>query len=177
LDGAWIVIFLIPSLVAVFLSIHRHYQSLAKRLSLANAKPLTEFKRQRVIMPISGVHQGTLEALRYARSLSEDITVVHVGIDEATVKKVQDRWERWGMGIPLVIIDSPYRELMHPLLTYIEDAISQQAPDEVISVVVPEFVPKRWWHNFLHTQTATVLRWALLHEPGVVVVDVPYLVN
>ena len=92
------------------------------------------------------------------------------------IKKIQDRWERWGVGIPLIIIDSPYRELIHPLLRYIEDAVNQQSPDEVLTVVVPEFVPKRWWHNFLHTQTATILRWALLHEPGVVVVDVPYQV-
>ncbi|HJS28933.1 MAG TPA: APC family permease [Anaerolineales bacterium] len=177
LDGAWLVIILIPALVGVFLSINHHYRTLAQRLSLEHAKPLTDFKKQRVILPISGVHQGTLEALRYARSLSEDITAIHVGIDEADIAKIQERWEHWGMGVPLVIIDSPYRELMHPLIAYIEEAIVHQPPDEVLTVVVPEFVPKRWWHNVLHTQTATILRWALLHEPGVVVVDVPYLVN
>jgi amino acid transporter len=176
-DGAWVVIILIPSLVMVFLAINRHYKTLAERLSLEHAGPLEEFKKQRVILPISGVHQGTLEALRYARSLTDDITVVHVGVDEMQIKKIQDRWERWGMGYPLVIIDSPYRELMHPLINYIDEIASRKSADEVITVVVPEFVPSRWWNNFLHTQTATILRWALLHEPGVVVVDVPYLVN
>ena len=175
-DGAWIVVIIIPILVVVFFRINAHYRELAARLSLENVHPGEPIGKQKVILPISGVHQGTLQALRYARSLTDDITAVHVSAGESDDRVIQSRWEIWCPGVPLVIIDSPYRELMHPLINYIDEIAAQGKPDEVITVVVPEFVPRRWWHNLLHMQSASIMRWALIHHPGVVVVDVPYQV-
>lgn len=173
-DGAWIVLVLIPLLVAMFLTIHRHYKDLARNLSLEDYQPPPHVSRQRVIMPISGVHRGTLAALRYARTLSKDVTVVHVSVDPADANKVRRKWEYWGEGVRLVILESPYRLLMEPLLQYIDQVYAQSQPNEVITVVVPEFVPPRRWQHLLHTQAALTLRLALRSRPGIIVMDVPY---
>jgi len=176
-DGAWIVILLIPALVAGFFAIHRHYRNLAASLSLEHYGAPPRTARHRVILPISGVHRGTLAALHYARSLSDDVTAVHVSIDPAEAEKLQRKWEKWGEGVRLVVLDSPYRLLLEPLLGYIEEIIAQRQPNEVITIVVPQFVPRRWWHNLLHTQEAVWLRLALLFKPGIVITDVPYQVE
>jgi hypothetical protein len=130
--------------------------------------------RQCVIIPLSGVHRGTIEALRYARSLSDDITAVHVSIDPAEAQAVRQKWELWGGGARLVILDSPYRLLLEPLLQYIAEIAAQRQPNETITIVLPQFVPGRWWHNFLHNQTAIMLRLALLYRRGIVITDVPF---
>ena len=174
LDGAWLVIIMIPVLVSIFYAIHRHYLQLANDLSLSDYHTIPNVTRQKVLIPISGVHKGTLEALRFARSLTENITAIYVASNDAQTQRIQERWEKWAENIPLVIIDSPYRELMHPLVSYIATLADKNKPDEIITVVVPEFIPKRFWHNFLHMQTAAWLRWALQHVSGVVVVDVPF---
>lgn len=127
-----------------------------------------------MILPISGVHLGTLKALRYARTLSNDVTAVHVSMDAAEAEKIKSKWELWGEGTRLVILDSPYRLLLEPLLGYIEMLSSQSRPDDLLTIVVPQFVPRRWWHNLLHTQAALALRMALLSKPGITVTDVPY---
>lgn len=173
-DGAWVVIFIIPVLVAIFYAIHRHYKILAANLSLEHYGAPPHISRHRVILPISGVHRGTLAALRYARFLSDDVTAVYASIDSAEAEKIRSKWEQWGDGVRLVILDSPYRLLLEPLLKYIEDVISQRQPNETITIVVPQFVPRRWWHNMLHTQTAMLLRLALLFKPGIVITNVPY---
>jgi amino acid transporter len=176
-DGAWIVLILIPTLVAGFSAIHRHYRRLAAHLSLENYAEPPRLSRHRIILPISGVHQGTLAALRYARALSDDVTAVHVCIDPAEAEKLQNKWDMWGKGVRLVILDSPYRLMIEPLLEYVEEIAAQRQPNETITIVVPEFVPKHWWGNLLHAQTATWLRLALLFKPGIVVTDVPYQVE
>jgi amino acid transporter len=177
-DGAWIVVVLTPTLVFVFFRIHYHYRDLARSLSLEHyqSEP-TSIPRHRVIMPISGVHQGTLKALRYARTLSEDVTAIHVSMDAAEAERIKTKWDLWGEGVRLVVLDSPYRLLMEPLLGYIEMIAAQRQPNELITIVVPQFVPRRWWHNLLHTQAAITLRLALLLKPGITVTDVPYHVQ
>ena len=114
------------------------------------------------------MHRGTLAALRYARSLSDDVTAVHVSMDPTRRKSVQRKWEMWGEGVRLVILDSPYRLLLEPLLGYIQEVADQRQPNETITIVVPQFVPRHWWNNLLHTQTAFMLRLALLFKPGIV---------
>jgi len=177
-DGAWFVLILIPVLVVGFQFINRHYRSLAGRLSLEKfGGPPPQATRHRVIVPVSGVHQGSLEALRYARLLSDDVTAVHISMDPGETEKVKQKWETWGEGIRLVIVDSPFRLFVEPLLAYIEEIIAQRQPNETITIVVPEFVPSERWHNFLHMQTAKLLRSELLSKPGVVVTNVPYQVE
>jgi amino acid transporter len=176
-DGAWIVLVLIPALVLVFSAIHRHYRGLARNLSLEDFGTPPRPSRHRVILPISGVHRGSLAALAYARVLSDDVTAVHVSLDAAETEKVQRKWEQWGEGVRLVILDSPYRLLAEPLLEYVETLAATRQPNEIITIVVPQFVPNKWWHNGLHMQTAWMLRLALLFKPGIVITDVPYQVQ
>jgi amino acid transporter len=176
-EGAWIVLLLMPIVVMVFSHIHRHYLDLATRLSLEHYGEPPRVRRQCVIIPLSGVHRGSVEALRYARSLSDDITAVHVSIDAAEAEAVRQKWDLWGGGVRLVILDSPYRLLLEPLLQYIGDIAAYRQPNETITIVVPQFVPGRWWQNFLHNQTAIMLRLALLFRRGIVITDVPFHVE
>ncbi|MDE2483670.1 MAG: APC family permease [candidate division NC10 bacterium] len=176
-DGAWIVILLVPILVAMFSAIHYHYRDLAARLSLEQYGGPPRISRQRVILAISGVHRGTLAALRYARTLSDDITAVHICTDPVEAETLNRKWESWGDGIRLVVLDSPYRLLLEPLLGYIEEIAAQRQPNEIITIIVPQFVPRHWWHNILHTQAAMLLRLMLLFKPGIVIIDVPYQIE
>ncbi|HNT23254.1 MAG TPA: APC family permease [Anaerolineales bacterium] len=175
--GAWVVLILIPILVAVFTFIHTHYKNLARRLSLENYGAPARIARHRVILLVSSVHRGTLAALRYALTLSDDITAVHVSMDPAEAEKVKQKWETWGDGLRLVMLDSPYRLLAEPLLEYIEDVAEKRQPNEIITIVVPQFVSRRWYSSLLHTNTAFWLRMALIFKPGIVITDVPYQVD
>ena len=175
LDGAWIVLVLTPVLVIIFFGIHHHYHDLARHLSLAGFNGLpARHTRHRVILPVSGVHQGTLEGLRYAHLLSDDVTAVHVSIDPVETEKVQKKWLTWGEGTRLVILDSPYRLFVEPLLRYLEGIIENKQPNETITIVVPQFIPAKRWQNALHMRTAELLRNELLSKSGVVIIDVPY---
>ncbi len=176
-DGAWIILVLVPVLVYIFFGIHRHYRNLAAHLSLEDYGPVPPVRRHRVIIPISGVHRGSLAALDYALALSPDVTAVHVSMDAVEAEKVRVKWNRWGNGVRLVILESPYRLMIEPLLQYIERLAAARLPNEAITIVVPQFVTKRWYHNLLHTQTAVWLRLALLFRKGVVVTDVPYQIE
>jgi len=176
-DGAWIVLVLMPALVLIFFSIHRHYKSVAHNLTLENFGSLPQIRRQRVILLISSVHRGTLHALNYAMSLSDDVTAVHVSIDPADATKVQAKWERWGNGRRLVILDSPYRLLVEPLIEYIELIANRRQAGEVITVIVPHFVTDSSLTGVLHANTAYWLRKALVPQKGIVIIEVPYQIE
>jgi len=174
-DGAWIVLVITPIFVSVLLWVRRHYSNVASRLSLEKyGEPPPYNIRHRVIVPISNVHQGTLAALRYARMLSDDVTAVHISMEPADTEKVSKRWEKWGRGTRLVIVDSPYRLFLEPLLDYIDEILSSRQSNETITIVVPHFVPRKRAHKVLHMQTAELLRHELLATPGVVITEVPY---
>ncbi|HLF01396.1 MAG TPA: APC family permease [Anaerolineales bacterium] len=173
-SGAWTVVVLIPTLVFIFFGIHHHYKDLAADLSLDSYGAPPRVRRHRVIVPVSGVHRGTLEALNYARSLSPDVTAVHIAIDPAEADKIRAKWDRWGDGMRLHIIQSPYRLLVEPLLDYIREVAALRLRSEVLTIVVPEFVPSHSWHNFLHMQTAFLLRLGLLGLRKIVITEVPY---
>jgi amino acid transporter len=173
-DGAWVVLLVIPSLVFIFMRIHNHYRELAQNLTLEGYVQPRTVRRHRVLLLVSNVHRGSLQGLNYARSLSDDVTGVHVSIDPDDSLRVQKRWEQWGGGVRLVVIESPYRLLIEPVLEYIDKLYKLRQPGEIITVVVPQFVPDKWWGNFLHAQTALWLRMALLFKPGIVITEVPY---
>ena len=176
-DGAWVVLILVPLIVLGFYTIHRHYKRLARRLSLEGFGPPPLIRRHRVIMPIGGVHRGTLNALRYARTLTHDVTAVYVSTDAAASDRVRLKWEHWGEGARLVILESPYRLLMEPLLDFVDEVCTYRQPNELITIVVPQFVPAHWWQNLLHTQAALTLRMALMRRKGIVITNVPYQID
>lgn len=176
-SGAWVVVIIIPILVVIFLQIHRHYKQLAQQLSLESLGAPPRIKRHRVILPIGGVHAGTLRALNYARAISNDVTVVYVAIDPLEVNRIEKKWDKWGDGVRLKIIESPYRLLYEPILDYIQTIASHRHANEIITVVVPEFIPDKLWHNALHMQTAFTLQLGLLGLKGIVITEVPYHVG
>lgn len=173
-DGAWIVVFLVPILVVIFFRIHYHYRDVAAGLSLDDFGAPARMRRNRVLLLIGGVHRGMMHALGYARSLSDDVTAVYVGTDPGEVEKVKQKWGHWGDGTRLVVINSQYRRLIEPLLDYIGEMTEKRQPQEMLTIVVPHFVPRYWWENALHMNTALLLRAALLRQHNIVVMEVPY---
>ena len=173
IHGAWIVVVVIPLLVQIFLRIHRHYVDVAKQLStegLAGLRPI----HHEVIVPISGIHRGVIAALEYAKSIApHHVTAVYVNLDDAATQKLREKWQDWGSGVNLVVVASPYRSLARPLFNYV-DRVRRSSPNVIITVVLPEFVPARWWQNLLHNQNTLFLKGALLFKKGVVVTNVPY---
>jgi amino acid transporter len=171
-EGAWIILAVTPLLVLHFRSIRKHYETVGAQLSLNNARDEPE-THNTVILPISGVHKAVLKALRYARGLSEDVRAVYVETDPRTTEEIRKQWETWGHDVPLVVLKSPYRSLLRPLLEYIDEADAAR-PDNFITVVLPEFVPARWWHHLLHNQRALLIKGALLFKPNTIVTSVPF---
>lgn len=168
---------MIPILVTIFYAIHHHYKELAKQLSLETPVHQKRWLRNRVIMPIGGVHNGTLMALRYASTLSMDLTALHISIDQKETEKIEEKWASWGEGVRLVVLHSPYREFMEPLLEYIDQLSEQLGPNEGITIVVPQFNPRQWWNRLLHARTAEMIRRSLLNRSNIVIMEVPYQVD
>ena len=173
-DGAWIVVFLIPTLVLIFFRIHRHYRTVARNLSLETYGEPHRILRNRVLVLVGGVHRGVLHAMRYARSLSDDITAVYVAIDAVETDKVVKKWQYWGDGVRLKIIESPYRRLVEPLAAYIDQMASQITSRQMLTIVVPHFIPEHKIFNTLHMNTAELLRKALIKRHNIVIMEVPY---
>src|SRR5262245_29647999 len=174
--GAWIVIVLIPLLVLLLVSIHRHYAAVAQQLSVEGAEPDLPPVPHMVLVLVGDVHRGVLLALRYARALSPSARGVYVESDPDRARRVEDRWGKWASGVPLVVLRSPYRSVVGALLDYL-DHLQEHAPEQFVTVILPEFVPARWWQHLLHNQTALLVQGALLCRRGVVVTDVPYHLN
>ena len=174
MHGAWLVVVMIPALVTLFLAIHKHYVSVATQLSMEAIGDRIEPIIHTVIVPISGIHRGVMGALRYAKSIApNNVTAVYVDFDEDATAKLKERWERLNLGIKLVVLPSPYRELTRPLLRFIYK-VERQRDDDVVTVVLPEFVPRKWWQHLLHNQSSLLLKGALLFKEGIIVTNVPY---
>ena len=172
LEGAWIVLLLIPFIVAVFKATKKHYDHVGSQLTLRGYSPQRRLHNT-VIVPFGGLSRAVVEALRYGESLSDDIRAVYVDVDSASTEKLKLEWYMWGGKANLVVLDSPYRSLMEPLLEYIE-AVERERPDDYVTVVLPEFVPAKWWQHLLHNQRALLIKGALLFRPNTVVTSVPF---
>lgn len=173
LEGAWMVVLLIPAIVLLFLGIHKHYVNAAKQLSLEGLEPPPALHNT-VVVPVSTLHRGVINALKYAESIAPgNVIAVHVAMDEEQTAKLRAKWNKWGGTTQLVVLDSPYRSLVRPLIRYL-DEIDRQWNNDMITVVLPEFVPARWWHALLHNQTALLIKGALLFRKNRVVTSVPY---
>jgi amino acid transporter len=173
LDGAWIVLVLIPFLAMVFRATRAHYDSVASQLSLSSVAVDTTAHDHIVIVPIGGVHRAVVEALRYASALAGDVRAVYVNVYPESLVQLKKDWPLWGSHVKLVVLQSPYRSMTEPLLDYI-DRMKAEHPGGYITVVLPEFVVKHWWHHLLHNQSALTLKAALLFRPHVVTTSVPF---
>ncbi len=172
--GAWVVLVVIPTLVILFLRIHRHYEEAEQELAVSSLPTPLGAITHIVLVPISGITRPVLTALQYARSLSPTVRAVYVSTDAAATQQIESLWKQWNPGIDLVVLESPYRSIVGPLLEYIDQVQKKERYTSLVTVVLPEFVPRRWWHHLLHNQTALLLKGALLFRKDVVVMSVPY---
>jgi amino acid transporter len=172
MDGAWIVILLIALLIGLFLAIRSHYDSVARQLSLDGLEPPPAMSTT-VLVLVGDLHRGVVQAVQYAQALSPSAKAVYVETDPERTRRLEERWGKWGQGAPLVVLTSPYRSLMGPLLDYI-DQQRHRTPNHMVTLVLPEFIPARWWQQLLHNQTALLIKGAMLFRKNVVVTDVPY---
>lgn len=172
--GAYIVIVLIPAFVGIFLKINQHYRTVAEQLRLppGEPEPRPEF-RNTVLVLVPGIHKGILPALDYAKSLSPDCRAVYIETDRADTPLIEERWEKWGQDIPLVVLESPYRSVVQPLLKYLNE-VKEERVKHMVTVVVPEFVPVKFWHKLLHNQSGILLKIALLFRKDIVVTNIRY---
>lgn len=180
LDGAWITVLIIPIIVLVFYKIRSHYQEVARELSLHGVPPsLRPLPAARVVIPISGVHRGIVDAVDFARSITNEVTAVYVELEPGDGQDVQEKWNRLWPDVPLVIISSPYRSIIQPVLDFLDETDRLHNDGQLARVILPEFIPAKWWQTLLHNQTAFLLKTALLYQRRIaglqrVIIDVPY---
>jgi amino acid transporter len=176
--GAWMVLLFIPIMISIFKKIRAHYNDMADQLHLNSQCPEQSFAVARgknlVIVPVASPTSVVAETMKYARAISDDIIALHIATDEETGTKVREKWECWNPGVKLVTIYSPYRLVIQPLIDYIEELGEKKAPEDYITILIPEFETKKWWHRLLHNQTGWVLRTLLILKKNVVVTTIPY---
>ena len=176
-DGAWFIVILIAILLFIFNKISRHYKELAVNLAITPATvESTKPVKTAVLVLVQSVHAGTLNSIRYAESISSDFQAVYVDIEPDTCEAFREKFKETFPSVPLVVLPSPYRSLLHPILTYI-DTLEKGRPDQTITVIVGEFVSDKWWHSLLHGNTGLMLKLALLSRSDIIVTNVRYRIN
>ncbi|HMA03804.1 MAG: APC family permease [Gemmatimonas sp.] len=171
-SGAWIVVVLIPLIIMLLRAIHEHYRLFAEEVKFVGHSPIVPLHHT-VVVPINAITKATAGALVYATMISADVRATYIDLDHSDTEKLRAAWQAWDIGIELVVVDSPYRSVLRPLVEYVEN-LRRDAPGELVTVVVPEIVPRRWWEHFLHNKTALYIRTAFLFKPNVVVTAVPF---
>ncbi|NLI12540.1 APC family permease [Pelotomaculum propionicicum] len=175
LYGAWLILIAIPLLIYIFRLINSHYEDMRLQLALPPDDLITPSGgRNIVIVPVAGVTRVVASTLKYAKELSEQIVAVFVATDKETAKKVEEKWKNWNPGVRLIVLYSPHRSILGPLFKFIEKVESKKGPNDYITILVPEFETKKWWHRLLHNQTGLLLRNLLVFRRNIVVTVVPY---
>ena len=172
MDGAWIVVIIAGALIAHFLAINRHYQHVAGELSLEGFEGRGPMQHT-VLVLVGDLHKGVIQALQYAQTLSPSAKAVYVEMDPEKTRRLEEKWGKWGCGLPLVVLTSPYRSLLTPFLEYLDHLLAH-GENHIVTIIIPEFIPAKWWQHLLHNQTALLIKGALLFRKNVVVADVPY---
>lgn len=175
-EGAWMALVLMALIVWLFYAISAHYKHIAERLRAIDPDALKPFKHTVIVLVPSHIHRGVVTAIKYGQSISPDAMAVHISSDISRVDELTHNWEKFGGEMPLIILDSPYRSLIAPLMQYLDEA-EKVREDDLITVILPEFVPARWWHNFLHNATGWLLRVKLFYRKDVVITSVRYYVD
>jgi amino acid transporter len=176
LHGAWMVVIFIPLLVILFKKINHHYLEIGKQLS-APARPRGANRftagKHTAVVPVSGLHPGVIEALRYASTISKDVRACYIELDPEATARLKIQWDKLVPAIPLTVIKSPYRSVITPVIRFVDD-VAQATHDDTITVIIPEFVTPKWYHQFLHNQTALLMRAALRSRENTIVTSVRY---
>lgn len=174
-EGAWLIVIALAVMLTVFSLIRRHYDYLGRELSLT---PEDEVRpvRTTVLLLVPRLHKGVLKAIAYSKAMTKDVRAIHVTLDPKNAGQIKEDWSRFGADIPLVILESPYRSLLQPIVEYIDQTIAED-PDMMVTVIVPQAVPKYWWHGLLHNNAAVALKLALASRKNVVVTNVRYFLK
>jgi amino acid transporter len=180
LAGAWLTVIVIPALAIGFLQVRRHYREVAKQLSLRGLpRLLRPAPPPRVVLPISGIHRGIVDAIAFAQSIASDVTVVYVELEPGSGERLQQEWRARWPDLPLIVLPSTYRSIIGPLLDFLDETDRQHNDGQQATVVLPELVPASRWQSLLHNQSAHLLKAALLYRRRRlgfqhVIIDVPY---
>jgi amino acid transporter len=172
LEGAWMVVVVIPALVVMFYTIRRHYVEMARQIDVYGYRP-PRIGRHPVVVLVAGMNRGVIAALAYARAISPNVTALTVDLDSTNTARLQMHWREWAPDVPLVVLDSPYRSVIQPILRYV-DRMEQQRDGDYMTIILPEFVPAKWWQHLLHNQTALLIKAALLFRRGKIAISIPY---
>jgi amino acid transporter len=177
-SGAWIVLVLIPILVGIMSFIGRQYEAQEEELRVREDGVLPgPHREQRVIIPVNGINRAVVQAVNFGRSVSPDVRAVYVTDDLEAADALRERWERQLPDVPLVIVESPFRAVISPVVAYLDILDQAWPPDKeapVTIVVLPEYIAKHWWDRVLYNQTAKRLKAALVGREHTVIADVPY---
>jgi amino acid transporter len=175
--GAWLPIVVIPIIVMILLTIRRHYDRVGAALAITPEQVRPEAFRHTVVVLVGRVHKGVIKALSYAKSLRPDhLAAVYVSFEDLDREEMERQWQDFRMDVPLEIVHSPYRDLVEPVLRYLDD-LDDRWHNDTITVLIPEFVQRHWYENILHNQSALALKLALLFRENTVVTSVPYHVG
>ena len=176
--GAWIVLLFIPAMIYVFKAIKQHYTDMAEQLhlSIADWESLKQGPKGKniIVVPVSSPTSVVVQTMRYAHSISTDVIALHITTDREMGRKVEEKWKIWDPGVRLITVYSPYRLVIEPLIHFVEKLQSNKAAEDFITILIPEFETKKWWHRFLHNQTGWILRTLLILKKDVVVTTIPY---
>ena len=170
--GAWIVVLLIPAIILVLRAVKGHYERYYAEIALDGHSRFIPLHHS-VVVPVAGAHKAVAHALLYATAISDDVRAVHVEIDPSSARALRDAWSAWDTGLELEVLPSPYRSVLRPLVEYVE-RVRLANIGELVTVVIPEIVPHKWWEHLLHNKTALYIRTAFLFKPNVVVTTVPF---
>jgi amino acid transporter len=171
-EGAWMVVVVIPALVLMFYTIRRHYVEMTRQIDVYGYRP-PKLGRHPVVVLVGGMNRGVIAAVTYARAISPNVTALTVDLDSTSTARLQMHWREWAPDVPLVVLDSPYRSVIQPILEYV-DKMEQQRDGDYMTIILPEFVPAKWWQHLLHNQTALLIKAALLFRRGKVAISIPY---
>lgn len=174
--GAWMVFLVIPVIVVWFRATREHYRQAGSQLMLVEDVNLSKPNKHVVVLPISGIHKGVVDAIKYAKAISDDVRIIYVELDEQATERLKSAWTKLGSDLELVILKSPYRSIVGPIVEYIR-SVDKESDDDILTVVIPEFVTAKWWQNIYHNQTAFLIRTALMFERGKVITSVRYHLN
>ncbi len=173
--GGWIIAAIIPLIIIVLRKIHKHYTEFAEEIKFSGQSPINPLHHT-VIVPVNGITKATSGALVYATTISDEVIAVYIEVDKRDTQRMMEEWDAWDIGVPLEVVPSPYRSILKPLVEFVEN-LRMVTPGELVTIVVPEIVPKKWWEHLLHNKTALYIRTAFLFKPNVVVTAIPYLVG
>lgn len=173
--GGWIVVVLIPLLIWMLVAIHRHYETFTREVAFTGQAPLM-FLHHTALVPVGAITKASAGALVYATAISEDVRALYVEVDPEATAGFRAQWDAWDIGVDLTVLASPFRSVLRPLVDYVRD-VTARGETDLMTIVVPEVVPHRWWEHLLHNKTALYIRTAFLFRPNVVVTSVPYLLG